>query len=219
MKPFKTETGPVAVLSLDNIDTDQLIPARFLRRTRAQGYGDYLLYDLRFFEDGSQRPDFPLNERAQAPTVLIAGENFGCGSSREAAVYALADHGVRVVIAPSFADIFRNNAIENGLLPLQLSGSRLDELIAALKPLDDPHLKVSLEQMSVKVAPDGPTFDFELEGDIRQRLLEGLDAITRTRKHTREIDAFETRRFARAPWLSPLSSSQAPSPTADPNDH
>ena len=120
MQPFTIATGPGVVLARDNIDTDQLIPARFMKRTRSEGYGDQLLYDLRFREDGAPVADFPLNRMAERPALMVAGENFGCGSSREAAVYALVDHGIRAVVAGSFADIFRGNAAKNGLLTIAL---------------------------------------------------------------------------------------------------
>ena len=145
MKPFRIHTGRVIPLDRPNVDTDQIIPKQFLKRVERTGFGDFLFYDWRFKSDGQPDPSFPLNDsRYRGASILIAGKNFGCGSSREHAPWALADYGFRVVIAPSFADIFANNCMKNGLLPVVLTDAEVAELMRRVKETEDYQLSVYL---------------------------------------------------------------------------
>src|SRR5258706_6863890 len=150
MNPFRNHTGLVVPLDRPNVDTDQIIPKQFLKRVERTGFGQFLFYDWRFRPDGQLDPSFPLNEsRYQGASILIAGRNFGCGSSREHAPWSLADFGFRAIIAPSFADIFANNCFKNGLLPVVLSETEVSELMQRAKGIDDYRLAVDLEQTPV----------------------------------------------------------------------
>jgi 3-isopropylmalate/(R)-2-methylmalate dehydratase small subunit len=193
MESFTIHTGIVAVLDRDNIDTDQIIPKQFLKRTERTGYGDALFYDWRFDSEGKPDPGFPLNAPQYAgASILLAGKNFGCGSSREHAVWALRDYGFRAIIAPSFADIFANNCVKNGVLTVAL---RLSE-VGALKARDAAghfHLKVDLQRGEVS-GSDGFFANFKIDPFRRTSLLEGLDEIGMTLKHEAEIRAYERRR-------------------------
>src|SRR3712207_1076567 len=158
MTPFRRFTAVACALPLSSIDTDQLIPARFMKRSRAEGYGPCLLYDLRFDESGTPRADFPLNDPASAGAgVLVARRNFGAGSSREAAVYALVDYGIRCVVAPSFGDIFASNAVNNGLLPARVSEADGEALIAAVQ---GGAREVSVDLEALAVTAGGHTWSF-----------------------------------------------------------
>ncbi|MFV0492676.1 MAG: 3-isopropylmalate dehydratase small subunit [Pseudorhodobacter sp.] len=185
--------GQAAGLALENIDTDQLIPARFMSAPRSQGYGGFLLYDLRHDNDGKPIAGFPLNQGKAS--ILVARRNFGCGSSREAAVYALVDGGFRVVIAPSFGDIFAANSVNNGLLPARVSEADADRLIAAA-PLA---LEVDLEGM--RIAGAGYDIGFELDPVWRRKLMNGWDDIDLTAIHSGQITEFAERRRKAAPWV------------------
>jgi 3-isopropylmalate/(R)-2-methylmalate dehydratase small subunit len=193
MQSFQTHTGIVAILDRDNVDTDQIIPKQFLKRTERTGYGECLFYDWRFDGEGRPNPAFPLNgPQYTGATILVAGKNFGCGSSREHAVWALRDYGFRVIIAPSFADIFANNCVKNGILTVALRRSE----IAALKARDETgyfHLTVDLVKCKV-VGHEGFLAEFAIEPFRRTCLLEGLDEIGMTLKHEAEIAEFERRR-------------------------
>lgn len=199
MKPFVKETGQAVDLPRDNIDTDQLIPARFMSRSRSEGYGDYLFHDLRRDPDGALDPAFPLNGAADRP-FLIVGENFGCGSSREAAVYALQDGGIRAVIARGFADIFRSNAMKNGLLPVQLPPEEHMRLRGLLEEDPDLTLEVDLETCRV-VAAGEHAFDFQIEAAAQRKLLKGLDEIAETLEQEGDIAGFTQRHRQRFPWV------------------
>src|SRR5262249_56863023 len=193
MESFTIHTGIVAVLDRDNIDTDQIIPKQFLKRTERTGYGDALFHDWRYDAEGKPDPGFPLNAPQYAgASILLAGKNFGCGSSREHAVWALRDYGFRAIIAPSFADIFASNCVKNGVLTVVL---RLAE-VAALKARDAAghfHLKVDLQQGEVS-GTDGFHANFMIDSFRRTSLLEGLDEIGMTLKLEAEIRAYERRR-------------------------
>ena len=204
MTPFVTETGPGIAFEADNIDTDQLIPARFMKRSRSDGYGGQLLYDMRFDADGNERPDFPLNQIRTAPKVLIAGENFGCGSSREAAVYALVDHGIRCVIARSFADIFRSNAQRNGLLTVICREADHRALIAHVKARPGCTITIDLEAQSIR-AEVLDAINFDIDPGIKRRLLLGLDELAETLEHVAAIEDFEGNYFNARPWARPNS--------------
>ncbi|AGI72642.1 3-isopropylmalate dehydratase small subunit LeuD [Octadecabacter arcticus 238] len=196
MIPFRNVSGPVACLPLDNIDTDQLIPARFMTRTRSEGYGDALLRDLRMDANGKPVPDFPLHAET-GPVFLVAGANFGCGSSREAAVYALADFGIRAVLALGFGDIFHSNAMKNGLLPIVLS---LTDNARAMKA---GQMTIDLEAQTVTVQDGGPPLSFEVPAAARRRMLEGLDEISDTLTRLTSIEAHEAVAHRARPWLLP----------------
>jgi 3-isopropylmalate/(R)-2-methylmalate dehydratase small subunit len=194
MTPFHIHTGLVAPLDRPNVDTDQIIPKQFLKRVERTGFGEFLFYDWRFLAEGQPDPSFPLNEpRYQGASILVAGKNFGCGSSREHAPWALADYGFRAIIAPSFADIFANNCMKNGLLPVTLSEAEVDELMRRAKEHEGYRATVDLEK---KIVTDMNAFSagFEIGDFQRSCLLEGLDDIGLTLKHEPDIAAYEQRR-------------------------
>ncbi len=206
MLKFERLDAPAAALDMPNVDTDQIIPARFLWRPRADGYGELLFNDIRTDESGNPKPDFVLNRpETKAAKVLVADRNFGCGSSREHAVWALLDAGIRVVIAPSFGDIFFNNGLKNGLLPIVLSEARCHALIAALERAPGAHMQVDLETQTVSgpvgVNDGGGSDHFEIDPFRKQLLLSGMDDITFTISQQSAIDAFEDRYRAALPWL------------------
>jgi 3-isopropylmalate/(R)-2-methylmalate dehydratase small subunit len=193
MIPFERIEAVAVPLALSNIDTDQIIPARFLQKPRKDGYADFLFRDLRYDGSGAPKPAFVLNKPASASArILVAGRNFGCGSSREGAVYALWDYGFRTVIAPSFGDIFYNNALKNGFLPVVLPQSEIDELLALLANAPGAKLKVDLAAQSV-TSPAGTVRRFEIDPFIKQCLLRGVDELDYTLSLGNEIAAFEAR--------------------------
>jgi 3-isopropylmalate/(R)-2-methylmalate dehydratase small subunit len=200
MQKFERLESVAAPLDVANVDTDQIIPARFLWRPRADGYGALLFNDLRTSEDGAPKPDFVLNRPAyQAANILVADRNFGCGSSREHAVWALMDAGIRVVIAPSFGDIFFNNSFKNGLLPIVLPQARCAELRAALARHPGAKLAVDLEAQTVSEGSGSDRFD--IDPFRKQLLLSGMDDITFTLSQADNIAAFEKRFAAEMPWV------------------
>src|SRR5436190_3166553 len=171
MTPFRIHTGLVAVLDRPNVDTDQIIPKQFLKRVERTGFGEFLFYDWRFLAEGQPDPSFPLNEpRYQGASILVAGKNFGCGSSREHAPWALADYGFRAIIAPSFADIFANNCMKNGLLPVSLAASEVTELMRRAGAIGGYQLTVDLENKRVNDA-DGFAAPFVIDAFRRHCLL------------------------------------------------
>jgi 3-isopropylmalate/(R)-2-methylmalate dehydratase small subunit len=190
MEPFTIHTGLVAALDRANVDTDQIIPKQFLKRIERTGFGEFLFFDWRFLPDGSPNPAFELNapELAEA-TILLARRNFGCGSSREHAPWALGDYGFRVIIAPSFADIFYSNCFQNGILPIRLDETDVDELfhLSRTGPLT---LRVDLTGQTVS-DEQGFSKTFEIDAFRRRSLLEGLDAIGLTLQHAAAIDDWE----------------------------
>ena len=195
MQSFTVHTGIVAALTRDNVDTDQIIPKQFLKRIERTGYGDVLFFDWRYDREGKPDPAFPLNApRYRGATILLAGKNFGCGSSREHAVWALRDYGFRAVIAPSFADIFANNCLKNGVLTVALRPSEFAQLLA-LDAAGPYELKIDLEQCQVS-GNGGFQTDFEIDPFSRTCLLEGLDEIGTTLKREAEIAAYEQGRRA-----------------------
>lgn len=197
--------GLAVALPLEGVDTDQLIPARFMSAPRTQGYGQFLLHDLRRDADGGPRADFPLNRpEAEGASILIARRNFGGGSSREAAVYALADAGFRVVLAPSFGDIFAANAVNNGVLPARLEAARIEELIAAA-PL---RLTVDLQAGRIDGAPGG-ALELELDPVQRRKLINGWDDIDVTAAHADQISRFAARRRREMGWMWPADQAGA----------
>ena len=194
MVPFRVHTGVAAPLDHPNVDTDQIIPKQFLKRVERTGFGQFLFYDWRFGSDGSPDPSFVLNEpRYAGATVLLAGRNFGCGSSREHAPWALLDYGFRAVVAPSFADIFQNNCTKNGVLPVTLSDEQVAELVRRAREVEGFRLTVDLERCEVRDG-QGFTASFEIDEFRRQCLLEGLDDVGLTLRHTSLIRQFEEQR-------------------------
>jgi len=192
--PFTKHEGIVAAIDRVNIDTDQIIPKQFLKRTERTGFGQFLFYDWRFSEDGRPNPDFELNKpRFQGATVLLSRANFCCGSSREHAPWALLDYGFRTIVAPSFADIFYNNCSKNGILPVRLTESEVDELFQRVSERNGYRLKVDLENLTVD---DGEGFKavFSVEPFDRQKLLKGLDDIGYTMQREIEISNYEQAR-------------------------
>jgi len=189
--------GTVAPLPIDNLDTDQIMPKQFLRVIDKAGLADGLLYDLRFDEQGKPRTDCVLNQPAYAQSrILIGGANFGCGSSREHAVWGLQQYGFEAVIAPSFAEIFYSNAMNNRLLLVQLKRAEIDALLSA-KP--GATLRVDLEQQTV-TSSTGETYRYPIGARHKQMVMEGMDTIDLTLAHAAEIDAFERAHFTRRPW-------------------
>ncbi|MFZ5816492.1 MAG: 3-isopropylmalate dehydratase small subunit [Bacillota bacterium] len=201
MRPFVKETGLAVPLDRANVDTDQIIPKQFLKRIERTGFGQFLFFDWRFLADGSPNPDFVLNwPQYQGATVLIAGRNFGSGSSREHAPWALSDYGFRAVIAPSFADIFYNNCFQNGLLPVVLPEEAVFELLnRAAQP--GYRLTVDLERCVVE-DEQGFSAPFQVDPFRRHRLLNGLDEIGLTLQHEAAITAYEATRPRRMPAVS-----------------
>jgi len=194
MKAFRKETGRVAVIDRPDVDTDQIVPKQFLKRIERTGYGEFLFFDWRYDEDGGERAGFELNRPEFAgASILLAGRNFGCGSSREHAAWALQDYGFDVVIAPSFGDIFRTNAGKNGMVAIALPDADVKRLMESVNLDTGSELTVDLER-KVVVEPDGRETPFEIDEGTRHRLLGGLDDIGLTLQHEDEIEAFETAR-------------------------
>jgi 3-isopropylmalate/(R)-2-methylmalate dehydratase small subunit len=202
VKPFDRVEGIACPLELSGVDTDQLIPARFMKRPRSEGYGGFLLYDLRHDEAGAERPDFPLNRPLwRQASILVARRNFGSGSSREAAVYALADHGIRVVLAPTFGDIFASNAVKNGLLPAVLHEAAVEDLLGALQARPDMPVVVDLAQQTVLWG--NRAVAFAIDPAAREQLLHGWDDIDVTRSFAAEIERFRAADAVARSWSRP----------------
>ena len=201
MDKFTKHTGTCVAIDLANIDTDQIIPKQFLKRIERTGYGEFLFWDWRFDADGRERPEFPLNRpEHHGASILITGPNFGCGSSREHAPWSLLDHGIRVVIAASFADIFHNNSLKTGLLPVCLGESVVNELLHRVE--GDPGRRLTVDLDGQTVSDDtGFTASFEIDAFRKYCLLNGLDDIGLTLRNEPAISRFEARRRARSPFL------------------
>ncbi len=200
MQPFKTLDAIACPLPQANIDTDQLIAARFMSRPRSSGYGDYLLYAQRFDEDGNRRPDCHLNQpRYARASAIVALRNFGSGSSREAAVYALLDFGIRCVIAPSFGDIFASNAVNNGLLPAVVTETDAERLLTGLAR--DATLRIDLEAQTIIAGND--VIAFRVDPVWRMKLLNGWDDLDLTASYRPEIERFFERDQQLRPWAQP----------------
>ena len=191
MKPFRVHKGRVAPLERQNVDTDQIIPKQFLKRIERTGFGEFLFYDWRHAQDGRADPSFVLDQqRYRGATILVAGKNFGCGSSREHAVWALADYGFRAVIVPSFADIFANNSIKNGFLPVAIAEEKVAEIMKRSQSESSYEVTIDLEQKRVHDA-HGFSADFQIDEFSRHCLLEGLDDIGLTLQYEGDIAAYE----------------------------
>lgn len=210
MQKFSVETGIVIPMDRPNVDTDAIIPKQFLKSIKRTGFGPNLFDEWRYLDHGepgqdcSQRPlnpDFELNQpRYKGGSILLARENFGCGSSREHAVWALDDFGIRVIIAPSYADIFFSNTSKNGILAIVLAESLIDKLFTQVEATPGYQLKVDLPAQTITL-PDGEIIAFEIDSFKKHCLLEGLDDIGLTLQHTNEIEAYEEKRKQEAPWL------------------
>ena len=198
MEPFKKHTGIVAPIDRVNVDTDAIVPKQFLKRIERTGFGQFLFYEWRFDENGNPNPEFELNKpRYKGASILLARANFGCGSSREHAPWAIMDYGFKVIIAPSFADIFYNNCFKNGILPIKLSEEQVDELFRRTAEHEGYQLTADLENKTVS-DEYGLEFAFDLDEHRRQFLLLGLDDIALTLQHSDKIAAYEANRPA---WL------------------
>lgn len=194
MQPFTTHRGKAAPLDRVNVDTDAIIPKQFLKRIERTGFGEFLFYDWRLDENGNPRPDFVLNQPQYAgSSILLGRDNFGCGSSREHAPWALLDYGFRVVIAPSFADIFYNNCFKNGFLPIRLSDSQVSHLFTQANSSEGCQLTVDLASQTVS-DENGFSASFEVDPFRRECLLKGLDDIGLTLQHADKIQAYEERK-------------------------
>src|SRR6478735_7127925 len=201
MEPFNKLEGVAAPLNMINVDTDMIIPKQYLKTIQRTGLGKALFDEMRFNPDGSEKPDFVLNKPAyRKAKILVAGENFGCGSSREHAPWALLDFGIRCVIAPSFADIFYNNMFKNGMLPVRLSAKRVHELIQFLTELPGAEITVDLREQTV-TGPDDQVDHFEVAAFSRESLLNGYDEIELSLLKKDKIEAYEKSKGAERPWL------------------
>lgn len=194
MQPFQKITSKIAPLDLANIDTDQIIPKNFLKRIERTGFGQFLFYDWRYLPDGKENPNFVLNKKEhQGAKILLTRENFGCGSSREHAPWALLDYGFQVIIAPSFADIFYNNCFQNGILPIKLSQQNVQELFE--KVAENPYLNytVDLEKQEI-LSEEGRLYTFSIAPNLKEKLLKGLDDIGYTLQFLGAIEKYEQER-------------------------
>ena len=201
MQKFDKLTGVAAPLNILNIDTDMIIPKQFLKTIKRSGLGKNLFDEMRFRQDGSEIDDFVLNRTPyRNAEILVAGDNFGCGSSREHAPWALLDFGVRCVISTSFADIFYNNCFKNGILPIVVSADDRDALMADASDTENPELSVDLVNQKIH-RPNGPTVSFEIDPFRKKCLLEGLDDIGLTLAKADVIDSYEAKREKDQPWL------------------
>jgi 3-isopropylmalate/(R)-2-methylmalate dehydratase small subunit len=201
MEKFNKLTGVAAPLPIINVDTDMIIPKDYLKTIKRTGLGSGLFAEMRFNEDGSEKPDFVLNQPAyRKAQILVAGDNFGCGSSREHAPWALADFGIRCVISTSFADIFYNNCFKNGILPIIVSEDELEKLLDDASRGANATLSVDLETQEIK-GPDGGTISFEMDAFKKHCLLNGLDDIGLTMEKISSIDTYEAKLGDRRPWV------------------
>ena len=201
MQKFTSLTGVAAPLPMINVDTDMIIPKQFLKTIKRTGLGKNLFDEMRYNTDGSEKPDFVLNRPAyRKASILVAGANFGCGSSREHAPWALLDFGIRCVIAPSFADIFYNNCFKNGILPIKLPQSEVDKLMDDAERGANAIISIDLEKQEIR-GPDGGCVKFELDGFRKHCLLNGLDDIGLTLEKAPSIEAFEAKNRVTQPWL------------------
>lgn len=201
MQKFDKLTGVAAPLDILNIDTDMIIPKQFLKTIKRSGLGKNLFDEMRYARDGSELPGFVLNKAPyRQAEILVAGDNFGCGSSREHAPWALLDFGIRCVISTSFADIFYNNCFKNGILPIVVSADERDALLADAADIENPELSIDLVSQTIR-RPNGVTVAFEVDAFRKKCLLEGLDDIGLTMEKSSAIDSFEAARSQSQPWL------------------
>ena len=202
MEKFTKLTGTACPISQSNLNTDQILPARYLKWTRAMGFGKVLFHDLRFDAEGREKPDFPLNKPVwHKSTIVVSARNFGCGSSREAAVYALYDFGVRCVIAPSFGDIFAGNAVQNGLLTAVVTDQEAAEIMESLAQMPELPVTVDLDQQTI--LSGNRTYKFRIDPFRRMRLLNGWDDLALTENYRDRIRAFKAEDKIKRPWAAP----------------
>lgn len=203
MEPFIKITGIVAPLDKMNVDTDQIIPKQFLKRIERTGFGQFLFYDWRYLDDGSPNPDFELNkDRYKGASILISRDNFGSGSSREHAPWALREYGFRVIIAPSFADIFYNNCFKNSILPVRLDADTVNDLFSEVYSKEGYSLTVDLENQTIE-KPDGDVIRFEIDPFRKKTLLEGLDDISLSLRSEDRIKQYEEKLSGERSWVLP----------------
>jgi len=202
MEKFTKLTGTACPISQSNLNTDQILPARYLKWTRAMGFGKVLFHDLRFDAEGREKPDFPLNKPVwHKSTIVVSARNFGCGSSREAAVYALYDFGVRCVIAPSFGDIFAGNAVQNGLLTAGVTDQEAAEIMESLAQMPELPVTLDLDQQTIRCG--NRTYKFRIDPIRRMRLLNGWDDLALTENYRDRIRAFKAEDKIKRPWAAP----------------
>ena len=203
MEKFTTINGTACPINQSNLNTDQILPARFLKWTRAMGFGKVLFHDLRFDSEERENPDFPLNKPAwRKATILVSARNFGCGSSREAAVYALYDFGIRCVIAPSFGDIFSSNSVQNGLLTAAISDQEAAEIMESLAQTSELPVTVDLEKQTILCG--NRSYKFVIDPIRRMRLLNGWDDLALTENYRDRISAFKANDRIKRPWAAPF---------------
>lgn len=201
MDKFEKLSGPAAPLNMINVDTDMIIPKDFLKTIHRTGLGKNLFAEMRYDDDGKENPDFVLNKpQYRNVQILVAGDNFGCGSSREHAPWAIADFGIKCIIAPSFADIFHNNCFKNGILPIKLPQEQVDLLMDDAQRGANATIEIDLENQTIK-GPDGGEISFEIDSFRKHCLLNGLDDISLTLEKGDSIDDYESKRSAQQPWL------------------
>ncbi|MDH5489631.1 MAG: 3-isopropylmalate dehydratase small subunit [Rhodospirillaceae bacterium] len=202
MEKFTKLTGVAAPMPIRNIDTDMIIPKQFLKTIKREGLGKNLFDEMRYLDDGSENPDFVLNKPAyRKASIIVAGDNFGCGSSREHAPWALNDFGIKVIISTSFADIFYNNSFKNGMLPIKVDEQTLAKLMDDAERGSNATLTINLETQTIE-GPDGGVVNFEIDPFRKQCLLEGLDDIGLTMKKSAKIDEYEQKQKTLQPWLA-----------------
>ncbi len=201
MEPFVKHTGIAALLNRQNVDTDQIIPKQFLTKIEKTGFGQHLFHDWRFLADGKDNPDFELNHPAfKGATVLVAGDNFGCGSSREHAPWALLDYGFKVIISTSFADIFFNNCFKNGILPIKVDEGALESLMTEIESNRGSALTIDLEEQIIS-SPGGLGIGFDIDAFRKENLLKGMDQIAWSLQYVAKINEFEKKQASTQPWL------------------
>ena len=201
MEKFTTLTGVAAPMKRINIDTDMVIPKQYLKTIKREGLGKHLFAEMRYNEDGSENPDFVLNQPAyRGAKIIVAGDNFGCGSSREQAPWAILDYGIRCVISTSFADIFYNNCFKNGILPIVLPQEAVDVLMKDAEKGSNARIEVDLEAQTV-TSSDGQSFKFDVDAFKKHCLLNGLDDISLTMEKAKSIDNFEAKAAMERPWV------------------
>ena len=201
MQKFDKLEGVAAPMDIINIDTDMIIPKQFLKTIKRSGLGKSLFFEMRYTNDGDENADFILNKPSyRSAQILVAGDNFGCGSSREHAPWALLDYGIRCVISTSFADIFYNNCFKNGILPIKVTPEQRDALLADAADIENPELKIDLNLQKIS-RPNGATISFEIDPFRKECLLNGLDDIGLTLEKSEMIDSYEEKRSSILPWL------------------
>ena len=201
MEKFNTFKGTAAPFNILNVDTDKIIPKQFLTTIKRTGLGKHVFDEMRYKKDGSENPNFVLNQKPyDKSNILIAGDNFGCGSSREHAPWALKDFGIKCIISTSFADIFYNNSFKNGLLPIMVTKDERDALLEDAKDKENPEIEIDLENQEIR-RPNGGKIKFKIDPFRKKCLLEGLDDIGLTELHENKIKSFEESRSTKHPWL------------------